>query len=134
MTIQPMVRACLLLFVALFLTACAADEPPVTEEGPDETTSAALADLEERIEELEGDLAEADEARERGRDELKAVRTRFRDSLKELRGSLAEVRATSSDASSEVSSALAEARAVAADLEVLEERYNYHLRRYHGGG
>ena len=128
-----MVRASLLLFVALFLTACAADEPPVTE-GPDEATATALADLEERIGELEAELSEADETRERAREQLKAVRTRFKDSLKDLRTALAEVRSTSSSASDDVSSALAEARAVAADLEVLEERYNYHLRRYHGGG
>lgn len=133
MTIEAMARVLLLVFVALFVVGCATDEEPVVE-GPDEATTAALAELEERVEELEGELSDADTARERAQDDLKAFRERFRESLKNLRAALGEVRTSSSSASDEVAAALAEARAVAADLEVLEERYNYHLRRYHGGG
>ncbi|HWC14518.1 MAG TPA: hypothetical protein VG929_07975 [Actinomycetota bacterium] len=128
-----MVRVLLLVFVALFVVGCASDEEPVVE-GPDEATTAALAELEERIVDLEGELSDADAARDRAQDGLAGFRKRFRASLKDLRAALGEVRSTSSSASDEVDAALAEARAVAADLEVLEERYNYHLRRYHGGG
>lgn len=131
-TIPPMARMLVLVFVALFVSACAADEEPVVE-GPDEATTAALAALEDRIDELEDELSQADSARERAQDDLKAFRKRFRSTLKDLRASLADVRSESATPA-EVAAALSEARAVAADLEVLEERYNYHLRRYHGGG
>lgn len=135
MTIQAMARMLVLLFIALVFTACATDEEPVVER-PDEATTAALAELEERIEVLEDELADAEAARDRAKDDLKAFRGRFKSlksSVKDLRSSLADVRSTSAT-SDEVAGALSAARAVAADLEVLEERYDYHLRRYHGGG
>lgn len=74
-------------------------------------------------------------------DDLRRDGTRFgadveklRESLSDLRSALRGVRSSSSSALSEASSALAVAQQAARDLAVLEQRYEYHLRRYHGGG
>lgn len=134
-TIREMSRAALALSLVVVASACA---PGTTEESSD--TTEALGAVQDRIEELEDTIAdlraeldEADAARDRATDDLTTLRKRFRKSLGNLRESLGDVRSNSAS-SDEVATALAAARAAAADLRVLKERYDYHLRRYHGGG
>lgn len=134
-TMRWMSRAAVALFLALFMGACAAAETPGE---PSAETTEALASLEDRIAQLEADLEEelesggADRAKLEGKlddlaGKLERSLDRLRDALDGLRGGSAEIREAAD-------SALATARSVASDLSVLEERYEYHLRRYHGGG
>jgi hypothetical protein len=97
--------------------------------------------LEARVDELAGALESAErelDASARDREQLagrvKRAAQRLRGSLERVRASVDEAHASSSSASSEAASALARAEEVARSLAVLENRYDYHLGNYHGGG
>lgn len=126
-----MVRVALVLFVAL-LSACAAGETPAAEE--DTAATEALASLEQRIDDLETDLVSTVEGDDRVLRRLGALGDRLDRALERLKSSLADSRAMGADAADQAAAALGAAQAAATDLQVLEERYEYHLRRYHGGG
>jgi outer membrane lipoprotein-sorting protein len=130
-----MVRASLVLTAALLLGACAAASPPSE---PSAETEAAIAGLEDRVDDLAADLADELQVVKEGRNELQdrisALSDKLDKSLARLRDALAAARSGSSEAADAAASALNSAQSVAADLEVLEQRYEYHLRRYHGGG
>ena len=92
-----------------------------------------LSTLKERVTELEAALeetaAEVHVARRietRFAKDLDALSARLDRSLDAIRSNLSEVRNSSSEG---VSTAVAGAQGVARDLEVLEERFNYHLRQ-----
>jgi chromosome segregation ATPase len=118
--------------VAGLLTACG-------REATDEARAAAaraldeLSIVKERVSELEVALqetaAEVDDARgaeTRFSKDLDALSARLDRSLEKIKSGLSEVRSSSSEG---VSAAIAEVGGVARDLEVLEERFNYHLRQ-----
>jgi chromosome segregation ATPase len=130
-----MSRVTLALTLALFLGACAANEPPT---GSNAASTEAVEALEARILELEAQVADDLEAEGSDRAKLEGRLDRLADklerSLDRLREALGGVKSGSADARDAADSALATARSVASDLTVLEERYDYHLRRYHGGG
>ena len=135
MTMRWMSRAAVALFLALCMSACAAGETP---REPSAETTEALALLEDRIAELEAEIrddleSEADDrAKLDGR--LDGLAGKLERSLERLREALSGVKGGSAEARDAAASALATAQAVASDLNVLEKRYDYHLRRYHGGG
>ena len=134
-TIFAMIRAA--LFVSLLAFAACADEPPPpsTEalEAAAEGTQ-AVEDLQDRVEELEADLAAALRTGDEAKDRARSVADRMERSLERLRGSLSEARSEAAGSADSAAAAIARADSIASQLQVLEERYEYHLRRYHGGG
>ncbi|MEA2453319.1 MAG: hypothetical protein QOG04_2029 [Actinomycetota bacterium] len=131
-TILTMARAPLALLIALSLGACASGTPSSTE--PSAETTQAISALEDRVADLEADLLAAEDGRTKLSDRIDSLGDKLAKSLDRLQESLAQVRSGSSEAADSAASALASAQAVASDLAVLEQRYEYHLRRYHGGG
>ena len=136
MLVMP--RAALVLLIALVCGACAQADAPgeATSE-----TAAAMEALDERVATLETDLAAAQDDIEAGDEAGSRLATRIDHladkldrSLERLRDALDSVRSGSAEARDQAASALATAQSVASDLAVLEQRYEYHLRRYHGGG
>ncbi|HEX2196678.1 MAG TPA: hypothetical protein VHJ76_07105 [Actinomycetota bacterium] len=133
-----MTRAAALVLAAGTFAGCARApslDPAAKERLDDARESAAEAvaavdDLEDRIAELEDDLDDAGRVSER----VDRVTERLWDSLAKLRKSLDEAEAGASDASATAGAALGRAEQAARDLAVLGNRYDYHLRRYHGGG
>jgi chromosome segregation ATPase len=99
------------------------------------------SDLEAEVSSLGRSLASARADIDAAATERAELGDRLARALKRLRGSLARVRNAVNEAqdashaaSSSASAAVAEADGVAHDLAVLKNRYDYHLRRYHGGG
>jgi methyl-accepting chemotaxis protein len=90
----------------------------------------AVDDLEVRLEGLEDDLDAAGKVGER----VDKVSERLWASLGKLRKSLEEVRSGAGEAAANADAALVRAEQAARDLALLGNRYDYHLRRYHGGG
>lgn len=138
MSISNMTRAAALVLAAGTFASCARAEAldPAARERLDEAKATAaeaveaVDDLELRIEGLEADLAEAS----RLGDRVDNVSERLWGSLARLRKSLDDVRAGASEGTETAQAAAARAEEVARGLAVLANRYDYHLRRYHGGG
>ncbi len=138
-------RTCLGLVALVLAAACGGPEElgaaardrldaatGVAEDARAEARAAAdrVADLSESFEELQADV-------DRGRKiaaRVAELRERLQASIRDLRSGLADVRSTAGAGAASAEDALARASQVARDLAVLEERYDYHLRRYHGGG
>jgi hypothetical protein len=100
-----------------------------------------LGDLDTRVDELataiqstEVEVASSDREREHLATRLERTAKRLRGSVTRLRNAMGEAQASSSEASSAASTALARAEEIVRSLAVLQNRYDYHLRRYHGGG
>jgi outer membrane murein-binding lipoprotein Lpp len=96
--------------------------------------------LEDRVGALSIDVSEARSAIDAAAEEQARLSARLTKALKRLNGALgrlesavAEAKAASDDASSNATSAVAEIEGVAHDLVILQNRYDYHLRHYHGG-
>lgn len=109
--------------------ACSPDETHSDDEAGREAL-AAVDELSAEVDELSATLAEE---RTAAADALDALERELRRAIKNLRESLQALRRGNDDAAADAAAAIARANAVASDLEVLEERYNFHLRRYHGG-
>jgi hypothetical protein len=146
-TIRGMKAALALVFVALVVTACGraesgdsrrlqaeADRARAEADEALQAVDAMKADLEALRADLEADAGRLRRQRERMTGRLDSVRERLWGALSSLRDTIAGLRHDSSAAVSEAASALDEARSAAKDLAVLESRYDYHLRRDHGGG
>ena len=125
-----MARVPLALLIAL-LGACA---PEASSTEPSAETTQAIAAVEDRVSDLEADLLAAEDGRSKLADRIAGLAEKLDRSLDRLKEALAGARSGSEEAAKEAASALAAANAVASDLSVLEQRYEYHLRRYHGGG
>ncbi len=126
MTIRYMLgKMWLLIVAALLLVSCGDAERPAP------AVPAALTDqissLQERIDVLEADAARTGAQADKVADRLWGALARLRKEMKDTSGS-------STEAAEAAQQALAEVRAAAGDLAVLTSRYDYHLRRYHGGG
>ena len=97
-----------------------------------------VEELTARIESLESELDDALNQAEKsdralaGR--LDGARGRLDKALDRLRKSTDAAAGAAETAAANSSSALAKAEEAARSLNVLQERYDYHLRRYHGGG
>lgn len=151
MTVPIMYRLLALILVAVLAAAGIllarsrsgdqADEPALAE-------AAAVASLEVRVAELEDQVGSSERSDERLSEQVASLRQRLerrvtdlQASLKDLRGAVREARSGASaaaeraeDASSRADRALARVEALARDLTVLEDRFNVHMRRHHGGG
>ena len=99
-----------------------------------EAAEESVAGLERRIENLSERLADAEDARADLAADLDEKASRLRRALRDARVAVDGVRGAADAAARQASSALAEARQAARDLSVLGQRYDYHLKRYHGGG
>jgi TolA-binding protein len=106
--------------------------------------TASLGMLEDRIAELEGKLNERSEAEAGFGERLASIRQRLDNAVQRLRRDLenglrdarseAAASASRADSAAEsASSALSRAQEAARDLRVLEDRFNVHMRRHHGG-
>lgn len=138
MSISIMTRAAALVLVAGAFAGCARAEAldPAAKERLDEANAtaaeavAAVDDLEARIEDLEDDLAAA----ERIGDRVDSVSERLGGTRSKNRTALDEDRSGGSDPAATADAAAGQASQAARDLDVLGNRYDYHLRRFHGGG
>ena len=129
--VSPVRWAAVAVAAAGLLTACG--------RATDEARAAAaraldeLSTLRDRVSELEVSLEETAEELDDARGvearlskDIGDLSGRLDRSLQRIKANLSEVRSSSSEG---VSAAVAEAQGVARDLEVLEERFNYHLRQ-----
>jgi uncharacterized coiled-coil protein SlyX len=131
-------RATVGLVAVLTLGACgrAAAIDAATEERIDAAQTVARRSLDEverfeaRVSLLERRVARQHRTSERLRAALAERTGKLGGSLDRLDRELAKLGSTSEAASE----AVATAQEAARDLTVLERRYEYHLRRYHGGG
>ncbi len=126
MTIRGMAKLAWLLVLATpILSSCGDTTPP----GPEVPTAVTeqISSLQDRIDVLETEAQREAEQAEKAADRLWAALGKLRKELKAGSGQL--------DAAGEAAQqALAAAQEAARDLAVLTDRYDYHLRRYHGGG
>jgi chromosome segregation ATPase len=100
-----------------------------------------VGNLTSRVEALENELRASTTALSRAErverslaDRLDRVTARLDKALGRVRKSTAAARAGAKSAAADSASALATAQDAARELNVLQERYDYPLRRYHGGG
>jgi outer membrane murein-binding lipoprotein Lpp len=92
---------------------------------------ARVAELEDALDIARGRLKDARDFEDRVSRDIDSLGRRLVRSVANVRASITDVRAAASEGAA---GALAEAQQVARDLAILEQRYDYHLRRYHGGG
>lgn len=145
MTIRPMKRAvgAVLLIagsLALLLPACGSGEDTDASQEAAAAQSKLLDDalqqieaLQQRTDELEAEMAAVADERDRAVGRVDRVRDRLWSALAKLREDISAAKASAGSASSAASSAAANAGAAVRDLTILENRFEYHLRR-HGGG
>jgi hypothetical protein len=128
----------------LVLAAAGCGREQIRDESARDTAGRALqaaADLGDRVATLEAAVAEArhslSAARTRARAtaaEMRSLERRLRESLDGIRTNLETARSTVASASEDAAAALDHAAQSVRDLSVLEKRFEYHLRIYHGGG
>jgi chromosome segregation ATPase len=122
------------------LAASARDEIQAAAEAAAEAKEEARAasdraeELEMRLDDLSSKLDRASKARAKMIERLAALRDRLWASINSVRAGLGDSRSTSTAAAADAAEALSRATRVVRDLAVLEGRYDFHLRRYHGGG
>lgn len=142
MTIRAMYRMTALLLILPFIAACGTAEaldPAAAKKLEQAQQSAdraekAVAVLQTRVAELEGELRAAGNSAAGARKRLAQVSERLWSSLKKARTAAGEVRSTASGAAGSAASALATALQAAKELTVLKDRFDYHLVHDHGGG
>ncbi|MGH2757230.1 MAG: hypothetical protein ACRDI3_05525 [Actinomycetota bacterium] len=134
MTMPRMARVWLVALL-LIVPACASEDGS----GSDEAL-AAVEDLESdmdglrtELDDLQADLDDFGSERDGLERRLGSLSKRLGRALEGLRASLRDIRGAAGGAPDEAARALGRAEDVAAQLQVLEERYEYHLRRYHDG-
>ncbi len=122
---------------ALTLGACGDDDQaaaPASQEDAlaiAEEATEAVADLEQRADELAHDLDRMGAARRNLAEKFNRIHADLRDSIADLRGSLSDVTSDASSARESARQALAEIDSAMKRLAVLESRFDYHLRREH---
>lgn len=138
-TMRTMVRA--LCLVALLFVACGDDTPaPASSEEVEaaRAETAEIAELAEQLEQRVAELqAEIDHASTREEDlgtELERAVEKLTGSIDKLKSSLGRTRDSTSEAAAAAASAAAQIGEAVRRLTIIENRYDFHLRRYHGGG
>ena len=99
-----------------------------------EASAERAAHLEARLERLAGTGAALREQRSELLDKIRKAVGRLWDELESVRGEADAAAGDAGAAASSASDAAARAARLANELSLLTERYDYHLRRYHGGG
>ena len=130
------VTAALVIGAFLFV-ACGSGELDSETAGDLQEARADAAQAVERVDSLEARLdalAEQLDDAVLDRKRLNRVTERLESALADLRKALHAAESSADTAAADAASALARADQAARDLAVLEDRYEYHLRRYHGGG
>lgn len=123
------------VLLALVLLAVPACSDAAAGRDPDAARALeAVTDLEREVATLRAELDGLTEEGSELDKKLGRLGDRLDNALGTLRDSIGNVRGSAGTAADEAASALSRAESVAAQLQVLEERYEYHLRRYHGGG
>jgi hypothetical protein len=142
-TISGMKAALALVFVALVAAGCGraenGDSQKLREEADRARAAAAEAldavdSMRVELDALEDRIARRGEERARVAGKLRKTREHLWRAVSGLRETISGLRDESSGAASEAASALAEAQSAAKTVAVLESRFEYHLRRDHGGG
>jgi chromosome segregation ATPase len=139
-TIRTMVRATALILVALVLAACADEGSDAGDDGTAGRDARRALQAAERLETRVADLeSDVEETLRRGdlkelKENLGSLRQKLRGALADLRAALGDVKGRIGSASSAADSAMARAEKIARDLAVLQDRFNFHLKRDHGGG
>ncbi|MFP5298947.1 MAG: hypothetical protein ACLGHL_08180 [Actinomycetota bacterium] len=135
-----MVRAIALLAVALALVSCGDRGSDASAEDLAEARRQAQEAL-DLVAELRGDLddlsAEVLDARSDGErldSRFERATSRLEEALATIKESVKTAKGTADDASSSASAAAAQIAEAVRRLSVLEDRFDYHLKRYHGGG
>jgi chromosome segregation ATPase len=129
--VSPVRWAAVAVAVVGLLTACgrATDEArAAASRALDElsTLRDRVSELEVALEETAEELGDARGVEARVSKDIGDLSGRLDRSLERIKANLSEVRSSSSEGAS---AAVAEAQGVARELEVLEERFNYHLRQ-----
>ena len=141
MTIRPMQRATAIFVLAATaafgFVACGSSEPPSNDEASRdalalaEEATDAIDDLESRTDDLAEELDKVDSARRDLATKLDRIHGDLRDSVANLRASLSDIAADADSARDSAQSALGEIEAALERLAVLENRFDYHLRKDH---
>lgn len=122
-------RALVAAAAAAVLVSCGSD-------GTGAGTAAAddVARLERRVGDLTAELRELKAGSDRAARQAAARTDRLWEAVARLRRGLAGMAQDLEGATTASDAAAAEVAAAVRELSVLTERYDYHLRRYHGGG
>ncbi len=143
---RPLTRPPAILLVAAALAAGAGSawaltrlQAPATDHARSAQVAAEQARattdaLGTRLERLQGEVDRLEGRYERLGRRLAEARTDLRSAIERLKATLAEARQTSRSAGSQAQDAIAEVENAARQLSVLEDRFEYHLQRDHGGG
>ncbi|MGH2695194.1 MAG: hypothetical protein ACRDJJ_10340 [Actinomycetota bacterium] len=119
--------------VALVLLAGCGGDPESRPDGSQAAGQPGLDSLEDRIVELEGLVDDLGASDDRLATRLRRTTQRLQGSVSALRSSLRAAEEDAGGALDDAGAALSRVEQVARDLSVLTERYDYHLKRYHGG-
>lgn len=149
MTIPMIYRTLALLIAAILVTGGvllvrARDGAPEGEPAAAAAVAALearVADLEEQVEvggsedvRLSEQVASVGRKLERQVDSLRASMRDLRGAVGDARSGARSARERAETAAGRAETALARAEELARDLRVLEDRFNVHMRRHHGGG
>jgi chromosome segregation ATPase len=126
--------AAALVLVALVAASCGEDKPAVATQAELEAAQAETQEALDAIGSLEGRIADLESTMERKDRAADDLVSGLSDTLDQLKASLKRIKAAAAQASSSAQLAAGEISAAVRRLTVLEDRYDYHLKRYHGGG
>ena len=132
---MPIMKAAALFAALALLAACGDDAAPARSDGSGAVQPAmeGIDLLEDRVGEVEDRMADLDAADNRVQERLRRATRRLWHSLATLRDSLRGAKDDANSALDDAGAALSRVEEVARDFSVLSERYDYHLKRYHGG-
>lgn len=135
MTISGMTRALALFFAVLTLVSCGRDAPePTSDEAAEASQAAAgalesIEALEAQTDELAADLAALKVDRKTLAARVGKISGKLRGAIADLKASLDDMEGDVEGAAATAGDVLARIGGVARDLEVLENRFDYHLRK-----
>jgi chromosome segregation ATPase len=125
--------AAVVLLASLALSACGSGEADEALVAAQRRADDALADLEQRTDELETELGGLRADGEDLTSRLDALAARLRQRTRRLEDAIATAKGSASSAAGEAADALGTASEAAREISVLTNRLNYHLRN-HGDG
>jgi chromosome segregation ATPase len=133
---QSMKRPIVVAAACVLLVACgdsSGDSSPGPSEGASDAALDEIASVSDRVEEFEGELARLRSGDARLARRLRELGAELRASIGDIKESVRAARSNAAGTAADIDSALARLSGIERDLSVLTERYDYHLKRYHGG-